>query len=542
MQQDRVKFSLGAESAEDIYRRQCGPRTSVVDTARKMAEITIPSEFPPEGYETGDKIGSNNQSIGAWCVNTLSSALMFMAFPPGRPMLRFKPIEHKLRDEIAQDPQLWSKITLALARKELEHRQRAETTPLRSAYTGFLNQLLVAGNCCWHHTELSDPIYHRMDSYVVIRDSKGRPLLTIVKETVSVQGLDEDHKEVVRRAHGDKLKDKPEWEQTADIYTVCKLSTEGDEKVWLYWQECEGEILPGTELEADFENPPLYPAWLIPVFGKNWGRSYCEQYRGDLHLVEAGSSALNDGAALAALTLLFVKPGSRTSLKSIKTAENLAVLSGSAEDITAFRLDKNADFTFVSNHLSEAVKRLSRAFLLQTAVVRDAERVTREEVARVGAELDKAMGGLYSQLAQSGQRHVVLRFVRLHEEEDGELPEVPEGVIRTSVVTGIDALGATTEEEALVTLGSTINGIFGPQAAAKIMDVSDFTRRLAAEKGIQPEGLIKSAEALAEEDAAAQQALQQQTLLEKAAGPAAGQAMRMLGDNSNPASQPDAGQ
>lgn len=535
-------YSLG-EPAQAVYQRLSAERSSPVDTARDMAHLTIPSEFPPEGYKTGDKIGANNQSIGAWCINTLASALMFMAFPPGRPMLRFEPVEHKLSEEIKQDPQLWGKVKLALARKEIEHRKRAETTPLRSTYTAHLKQLLVAGNCLWQHEKLDNPIAHRMDTYVVKRDAKGQALFSILEETVSLAGMEEDHREVVKTRLSDKLKDVPLWEQTAKIYTVCKLDTEDGERVWHYWQEHEGEVLPGTEVTADFDNPPMYPDWLIPVYGQDWGRSYCEQYRGDLYIVEANSSSLNDGAAIAALCLLFVKPGSRTSAKQVKEAQNLAVLSGSADDITVFRMDKSADFQFVSNHLEQAVRRLSRAFLLQTAIVRDAERVTKEEIARLGNELDKAMGGLYSELAQRTQRHVVLRVVRLHEEEDKSLPPVPEDLIRISVVTGIDALGATTEEDALVSLGGTINAVFGPGTAAKIMDPSDFTRRLSAEKGIQPEGLIKSPEALAQEEEAAMQAAQQQTLLDKAAGPLAGQVGRALGDqlSTNP-SQPSEAQ
>ncbi|MEW6121290.1 MAG: portal protein [Pseudomonadota bacterium] len=521
-------YDLG-EPAADIYQRLSAARTSPLTTARELAELTIPSEFPPEGYTTGDKIGSNNQSIGSIAVNTLAALLMFMAFPPGRPMMRFKPVEHKLADEIKRDPTLWSKVKLGLARKEIEHRERAETTPLRSTYTAHLRQLLIGGNSLWQHVSLDHPTVHRMDTYVVKRDAKGQPLFSILLEEVSLAGMEEDHRDILRDRLGDKLKGKAEWEQTAKVYTVCKLDTEGDERVWRYWQEAEGELLPGTEVTADFDNPPMYPDWLIPVFGQDWGRSYCEQYRGDLFTVETASSSLNDGAALAALCLLFVKPGGRTSVKQIKMAENLAVLSGSAEDVTAFRLDKNGDFQFVSAHLDQAYRRLSRAFLLQTSIVRDAERVTREEIARLGNELEKAMGGLYSELSQRTQRTVVLRFVRLHEEDDEQLPQVPEGLIRLSVVTGIDALGATTEEDALVTLGGTINTVFGPGSAGKIMDPSDFTRRLAAEKGIQPEGLIKTAEALADERDQERQMVQQQTLLDKAAGPIAGEVAKSLG-------------
>lgn len=510
-------YTLG-EPASGVYDTLARKRQAVIDIARDMAELTIPSVFPPDGYQPGDRLPGNNQSIGAWCVNSLASHLMFMAFPPGRPMLRFEIVEHKLREEIDQDPEMWSKIKLALSRKELEHRRRASTTPLGSAYTGFIKQLLVSGNCLWHHIKLTSPSYHRCDTYVVKRDTGGHPLTTILKERVSLQALEEDVRNFVLAKSPDIAK-ASEWEQSADIFTVCKLDREDGEQVWHYWQEFEGEVIPDTEVTTDYDTPPMYPAWLIPVYGEDWGRSYCEEYRGDLYLVENHASAINDGSAAAALTLLFVRPGARTSVRQVKEAENLAVLSGAAEDVSALTLGKSADYQFVANNLQEAGRRLARAFLTHSSIQRDAERVTAEEWQRMGRELDMAMGGLYTELAQSGQRHVVLRFVRLHEEDDPEMPELPEGVVRTAVVTGVDALGATTEEQALVTFVETLTQAFGG-SAAQFLNPTDFARRLAAEKGIQPEGLVKDERQLAAEEQAAQQRAQQQALLEKGTGPA----------------------
>jgi hypothetical protein len=519
------EYSLG-EPASDFYDRLVGERTAVVDLAREMAELTIPSVFPPETYKAGDHLPGNNQSIGARCVNNLASRLMFMGFPPGRPMLRFEPIEHKLGDDIKKDPELWSKVKLALSRKEIEHRRVATTTTLASNYVGFIKQLLVAGNCLWRHMDLETPTYRRCDTYVVQRDANCFPLVTVLKETLKLASLDDDLKEHVLASKAE-LRDLPEWSVDVDIYCVLKLKVSGKEKSWLYWEEFEGDPIDGTEYEADFDDPPMYPHGLIPVPGSNWMRSYCEEYRGDLYLVENHASAINDGSSVAALSLLFVKPNSRTSLKQVREAKNLDVLPGAAEDVTAFRFDKGGDFQFVANNLDAAAKRLAFAFLLNSAIQRDAERVTKEEWVQMGRELDEAMGGLYTELAQGAQRHVVLRFVRLHEDSDKSLPKLPKDVIRVSPVTGLDALGATTEEEGLVSLTATIRDIYGPEVLAKTTNPVDFVRRLAAEKGVQPEGLLKDEQQIATEDQANQQLQQQATLLDKGTAPA----IKAMGDS-----------
>lgn len=526
------KYSLGDHTAEEVYDTLQPRRQSVIDEARQMAELTIPSVFPPEGYQTGDPLPGNNQSVGSWCLNTLASSLMLMAFPPGLPMCKFEAIEHRLREEIKQQPALWSGIELGLSRKELEHRKRLETTTMRSTYVGSCKALLVAGNILWKHNDLDTPSFRLPTDYVVKRNNEGQALLSILKECVSVVDLDDDVRDLVYE-HDEGIKKQPEWEQEVHIYSVCKLHYSGPRKSWLYWQEYEGEVIPDTEVETEFEKPPLYPAWLIPVFGQDWGPSYCAEYRGDLYTVENQSASLNDAASIVSLMLTFVKPGSRTSVKQVKQAENLSVLSGSAEDLTMFRTEKSSDLAFVSNTLEAAIRRLGRAFLVKSSVQRNAERVTAEEWKLLAKELDEAMGGLYSQLSQSFQRHVVLRFIALHEEDDKKLPPLPEGLIRTSIATGLDAMGRSSETETLTQFVGTAGQQITPQVVATRLNVDDYLRRLAAGFGVQPEGLIKTEDQVQAEGQAQEQKAQQAMLMQEATGPVAGAAAKGIADNLN---------
>lgn len=528
--EDKGKYSLGPlTTAKSVYGRMTGKRQSVVDQARLMAELTIPSVFPPDGYEVGDNLPGNNQSVSAGCVNNLASTLMFMAFPPGQPICRFEAPEYLIQPEVDADPQLYSKTVLALSRLEMAHRKRLQTTTIADAYTGFIKQLLVAGNCLWKHIKLNTPSYHKCDSYVVKRDTVGQVLLIIHKEVVSLETLDEDLVDFIMTSADPTLfKDKQEWERTVEIYSVQKLKTDDKgNQSWCYWQEWEGKTLPDTEVETDFETPPMLAGWLIPVYGKDWGRSYCEEYRGDLFTIEAHASALNDGASLAALSLIFVKPGSPTSIKQVREAKNLSTLPGIAEDVTTYRSDKTADFNFVFQNMEAVARRLSKAFLLQTSIQRDGERVTKEEIVRLGRDLDRGMGGLYTQLAQGNQRVIVRRAIRLHEDEAPKLPKLPPEV-EVQVVTGIDAMGLSTDGENLNTFAETMLKLF-PKTAEAILDGTDFANRAAASLGIKPDGLVKTAQRVAQEQQ--QQQMQQATMtaLDKGVGPA----VKGMTDNLN---------
>lgn len=524
MEEEDDKYSLGADyTAEAAYGDLSTGRQSVIDMGRLMAELTIPSVFPPDGYNTGDDLPGNNQSISAMALNTLSSALTFMAFPPGQPILRLAPIEYKLQADVDADPQLYANTLLGLSRLELAHRVKLQTTNLQTAYLGYIKALLVTGNCLWKHVKLREPTFYLPDVYVVQRNQAGMPLLTIHKESITVSTMTKAHREQVMEVLKDKTNGnalKVERETAVDVYSVCKLKTSDDgEQTWCYWQEYAGKNLVDTEVETDFDNPPMWPGWLIPVFGKNWGRGYCEEYRGDLYTLEAHASSINDGAALAALSLLFVKPG-QTSIKQVREARNLSTLPGSADDLSVFNTQgKTSDYSFVVQNLEAVARRVGAAFLMQSSIQRSGERVTAEEIRRLGQELDKAMGGLYTQIAQGNQKVVITRAVNLNEEDSPDLPPIPRDVVEVQIITGVDAMGQNLEADSLEEYAIKGTQAF-PQSFEKVHDPINYFTRLAAAKGIKPDGLVRKPEELKATQEQEQQAAAQQTLLDKGAGPA----------------------
>ena len=262
----------------------------------------------------------------------------------------------------------------------------------------------------------------------------------------------------------------------------------------------------------------MHAGWLIPVFGQDWGQGYVEQYRGDHYTVEAHASAVNDGASLAALALLFNRPGSQTSIKQIREARNLSVLPGQADDVTVFRSDKTADLNFVVSNLEAVARRLGSAYLLQSSVQRSGERVTAEEIRRLGQELDKATGGLYLQIAKGSQKAIIERNIRLNEAENPRLPPLPKGLVEIQVITGMDALGDSTEYDATVEVVGTTMKLF-PVEGQKQLDAGNFTTRLMAFRGVKPDGLVRSAEQVAAITQQQKQEAISAQLVDKATGP-----------------------
>lgn len=521
-------YSLGMK-AEAFYDSLTGRRQAVEDMARKMAELTLPFAFPPLGYIEGDDLPGNNQSIGAQCVNTLVSKLADVAFPPGHPCLKLLPEETDIQKALDEDPEQWAQTIKALTRLSITHTTAFYSVGMRSAYIEYIRQVLIAGNAMWKHLKWRSPTWHRMDSYVVQRSTTGLQLAVVQKVCVALAGLDDDTRKFIeeQRQADPSDGDKPEavksaWEQEVDIYCAQKYvpPASGDDETegsFRYWEEYNGKLIPDTTVETDFDAPVMHAGWLIKTAGRNWSPGYCEMYRGDLFTVEAAASGMNDITAASALALMFHKPGSQSSIKQVREARNLSILPGSAEDLSMFRAEKSADNNTVGGNLEQAARRLSAAFLMQSAIQRSGERVTAEEIQRLGTELDKALGGLYTSISDDNQKPIIVRGMVLNEERNPKL-RLPKGAVTVQVITGIEQTGDSLEAQNLVDWGSVVSKMWGPKGVEQV-NVNDFATRYATYKGIKTDGLVYTPDQVAQNTQQNQQAGMMQEALSKGIGP-----------------------
>jgi len=167
--------------------------------------------------------------------------------------------------------------------------------------------------------------------------------------------------------------------------------------------------------------------------------------------------------------------------------------------------------------------RLQFAFMLNTSVQRDAERVTAKEIEYVSQELDDSLGGLYSLLSQELQLPLINRLM-FQMEKKKRLPVLPKGQVRPKIVTGLEALGRSTDLQRLNTFVQQI-APFG-ESGLSSLNISEYIKRIGTSLGVDMDGLIKSDEQLAQE----QQAAQQQALQDQVAPQVAKEGMGMIRD------------
>ena len=148
--------------------------------------------------------------------------------------------------------------------------------------------------------------------------------------------------------------------------------------------------------------------------------------------------------------------------------------------------------------------------MLYESITRDAERVTSTELNLLANALQSSLRGLCSNLSQALQLPLVKRLMERMQKQK-RLPNLPDGVIKPSIVTGTAALGRGNDLNNLMQFMQVI-GSLGPGVIEQFMNVDEFIIRTGASLGIDMGGLVKSPEQLAMEQQAALEAQQQQQL------------------------------
>jgi len=485
-------------------------RDAFLQRARDAAELTIPTLMPPDGHSGTTLYATPYQSIGSRGVNNLASKLLLALLPTNSPFFRLTIDDFDLA--LATNGQTdRGAVEEALARIERAGLQEIEASAIRVPVFEALKQLVVTGNALLYMPKDDKGMkVYRLDRYVTKRDAMGNVLEIITKESVSPLMLPEEVRQLLTDPEDRSTKDY-------DLYTyVCRK-----DKKWQVHQEVQGIEIPDSRGEYKLDQNPFIPLRFIRVDGEDYGRGYVEEYIGDLKSLEALTKAIVEGSAASAKVLFMVRPNGTTKARNLAESPNGAIVTGDANDVSTLQVQKGGDFRVAMETMNAIQERLNFAFLNNSAVQRNAERVTAEEVRYMAQELETALGGIYSILSQEFQMPLIkLLLNRL--ENDGKMPKLPEDTVKPTVVTGIEALGRGQDLNKLATFLQYLQPL-GPEVIASEMNIDDYIARLAASLGIDTSGLVKSPQ---EKQAEQQQAMaaQQQMMAEQTAAKMAEQA------------------
>jgi hypothetical protein len=501
-----------AVSARSRYESLMIYREPFLKRARQVAEITIPSLMPPAGHSNATELPTPWSSVGADGINSLASKLLLALLPPGTSFFRLTMDDFVVAKLEAQagggdaGKDARGKFEAALGKIERAVINRLEQVGARTPIFEGLKQLLASGNVLIQILERGKMRLHYLDHYVVKRDPSGNVLEMIAWEQVAYAALTPEARamyETTRTANTTK------GEDLCDLYT--RVVRDGNR--WNVHQEIGEAIIPSSQGWYPLDKSPWIPLRYSRIDGDDYGRGRGEEYLGDLRSAENLSQSLVEGTAIAVKTLFLTNPAGVTMKADLTEAPNGAAIDGDLRDIGVLKVEKNADLAVGASTLDRLEKRIAKAFMVTE--VRDAERVTAEEIRMLAAELEKSLGGVYSILSQELQLPIVAR-VMFQMTREGALPALPGNLVSPQVVTGLEALGRTSDYQKLREFVAETGQELGPQVVAQYLNVGDYLRRKGTALQMDITGLIKTDE---EVQQAAQQA-QQQEMMQKLGGPA----------------------
>lgn len=490
------------DGAKTVYERLSNDRQAYTTRASNCSRVTIPSLFPSESDGATTNYSTPYQSVGARGVNNLASKLMLALFPM-QTWFKLSINEFISKEMSNNNGDLLTQVEEGLAMVERIMMNYIEANSYRVVLFEALKQLVISGNALIYVPDPTEgatsynPLkLYKLNNYVIQRDTFGNVLQIVTKDTVAYSALPED---VRTTLEGDRKQD-----EEIEVYTQIYL----DEETGNYkkYEEIDGEIISGTEAEYPIDANPYIPIRMVRLDGESYGRSYCEEYLGDLKSLEVLSKAIVEMSAIASKVTFLVKPSGMTRVSKLTKAPNGEFVAGNIEDIGVLQLDKQGDFSITKAQADIIESRLSYAFMLNSAIQRNGERVTAEEIRYMARELEDTLGGVYSILSQELQMPLVKVLLK-QLQATSKIPELPPEAVEPVVSTGLEAIGRGQDLDKLaevINLWASIE----PLSQDPDLNIRNLKQRIASAAGVDVTGLL-----LTEEE---KQAMQQQAMVQQA--------------------------
>ena len=506
--------------ARERYSQLQSGRTQFLDMAVECSELTLPYLVTQDDNSTGKRqLLQPYQSVGAKAVVTLAAKLMLAILPPQTAFFKLQVRDDKLGQTL--DPTMRSELDLSFSKIERLIMDYIAASSDRVVVHQALKHLIVSGNALIFMGK--DGLKHYpLQRYVIERDGNGNIIEIVTKEMVSrkVLGILPPPTDNPNGEYGDR-------EDDAEVYTCVKMDESSGS--WRWHQEVDDMILDGSQSTAPKNASPWLVLRFNTVDGEDYGRGRVEEFIGDLRSLDGLSQSLVEGASVASKVVFLVSPSATTKPGTLAKAGNGAIIQGRPEDVGVVQVGKTADFATAAQLAATIEKRVLEAFLVMN--IRNAERVTAEEVRLTQLELEQSLGGLFSLLTVEFLVPYLNRTLLILQRSN-QIPRLPKDVVRPKIVAGINSLGRGQDNESLTTFIATVAQTLGPEALMKYIDPSEAIKRLAAAQGIDVLNLVRTAEQLEQ--------LKQQTVQDKTNQSLVDQAGQLAGTPlMDPAKNPD---
>jgi hypothetical protein len=501
-------------TAEQAWESLSGIKRPLLTRCEKYSAFTLPTLITPPGYnEELEELQTDFQSVGAQGVNNLANKLMLALFAPSRPFFRYE-IDAKFAQALQQQLKLNpDDIQKMLAEAERGCIKQLDQMGVRPKLYESAKHLIVTGNCLLILADDKKETPMRVLSlkrYCVKRSMSGKLLQIVIHEKVRFDELEQEVQDFCAAS-------SHKYANTDD-----QNCPEVKYFTWVKWDGKANYIV--THHVDDLDLPEKYNGKYtdetLPYRPLTWelhddndyGTGLVEQIAGDLASLSMLSEAEVKGAILASEFRWLVNPAGTTRPEDVENSANGAALPGVANDIVPLNSGTGASMQYIDTVATKYINRIGKAFLLGSSVVRDAERVTAEEIRMQANELETSLGGVYSRLAIDFQMPMAYWLTARSGVNIGGK------AIKPMVITGLDALSRNGDLDNLKLALQDLAGVSGmPPQALAVLNLTAIATAIFMGRGVSMDTYIKTPD----QQAADMQDANQAALAQQVARPVA---------------------
>lgn len=496
-----------------------GQRRGFITRCEQYASLTLPKLCTPNGYnQNSQELSHDYQSVGAQAVNHLANKLMLALFAPSRPFFRLDPTDKMLKtlQELQLTPE---QLALILSQGEQKAIKALDRMAMRPKLYEAVKNLIVLGNVLLELKEDTARVIG-IKRYCTRRSASGKLLELIVMDTVEFNELEEEVRDAANRQGF-----RPPQDGHVHHYRWIKRLPSGDYEMTQHVDE----IRLDKKFDGKWSEQKMPFRVLTWDLGDdaNYGTGLVEDYKGDFAGLSMLSTAQIQAAILSSEFRWLVNPAGHTKVEDFRDSENGAAIPGVMGDVNLVQSGKAADLAIIQAVAGDYVNRIGRGFLLGSAITRDAERVTAEEIRMQAQELETSLGGAYSRLAidfQMPMAYWLMAIIKM---------DINGTDVEPSIVTGMDALsrGGDLENMKLFLADVAALGNINPIVLAR-MKIDAIITGFATGRRIDPGKFVKSEAEVAQDMQAQQQAQQDQMAAQAGADAAGGIAVKQATQGS----------
>lgn len=406
-------------------------RSSVIERCEQYAKWSIPSVFPDDDYEDNQALHDDFQSIGALCVTNLVNKVMMTLFQPTRPFFKLE----LTNEQVAELAGQWeaADIEVGLSETERDAMRLFLQKHGRVALTQCILLLVITGNVLLYcPPKEKRMMYYSLKNYAVWRDLEGEVNKIIICQTKRVGSLSDELQSIVVAA-------QPGIDIEAEVSIYTGILRIGDR--YKVWQELEDLCYCHIGAPGDYAKDALpwrALTWNLAA-GNDYGSGKMEEHRGDFGGLSRLSEVSIQYASVVTDVKHLVNPTGMTDVSDLVDSASGAYVLGREEDIFVHQAQVQSASNFIDEKMDKIERRLGQAFLLNSAVTRDAERVTAQEIRMQASELEQAMGGVYSHLSTELQSWLAKRLT-------SQISPAFKDV-EPSIITGLESLSRSSDTD-----------------------------------------------------------------------------------------------